>query len=67
MNAVDAANPSPPFQSLGASTTTLLTYNAPVGSDAVTINGQQLIAATDALHTGTYSKTFVFTVSVLTP
>jgi len=67
MSASDAANPSPPWQSLGASTTTLLTYTAPVSSDAVSINAQQLIAATDPLHTGTYSKTFVFTVAVLTP
>jgi hypothetical protein len=67
MDATDAAHSTGTFQSLGASTTTLLTYTAPASSDAVTINAQQLIAATDPLHTGTYSKTFVFTVSVLTP
>ena len=67
MDATDATHPTGTFQSLGASPATLLTYTAPVSSDAVTINAQQLIAATDALHTGSYSKTFVFTVAVLTP
>jgi hypothetical protein len=46
---------------------TILSYTAPVASDAVTIGFQQPIAATDPLRTGTYTKTIVFTLSTSTP
>jgi arabinogalactan endo-1,4-beta-galactosidase len=42
-------------------------YAAPVSHDAVTIGFRQAIGATDALRTGTYSKTLVFTLSTTTP
>ncbi len=47
--------------------TTLLTYNAPVSNDAVTMTFSQAIAANDALRTGAYSKTLTFTLSTTTP
>jgi hypothetical protein len=45
----------------------LLTWNAPVSNDAVTLWFQQAIGANDALRTGSYSKTFTFTLSTTTP
>ena len=46
---------------------TILTYNAPVSNDSVTIAFQQAIAANDALRTGSYGKTLTFTLSTTTP
>jgi zinc carboxypeptidase len=43
------------------------TWTAPVSNDPVTINFKQHIGATDALRTGTYSKTLTFTLSTTTP
>ena len=45
----------------------LLTWNAPVSNDAVTLGFQQRIAANDALRTGSYSKTLTFTLSTTNP
>ena len=50
-----------------AAPTTLLTYSNPVSNDAVTLNFKQSIGATDALRTGSYSKTLTFTLSTTTP
>jgi hypothetical protein len=47
--------------------TTLLTYSGPVSNDSVALNFKQPVAATDALRTGTYSKTLTFTLSTTTP
>ena len=46
---------------------TVLTYNAPVSSDSVALNFRQHIERTDALRTGSYSKTLTFTLSTTTP
>ena len=46
---------------------TVKTWTQPVSNDAVTIPFTQSIAATDALRTGTYSKTLTFTLSTTTP
>jgi hypothetical protein len=43
------------------------TWTAPVSNDPVTIGFKQHIGATDALRTGTYSKTLTFTLSTTTP
>ena len=40
---------------------------SPVSNDAVTITFTQDIGATDALRTGSYSKTLTFTLSTTTP
>jgi len=50
-----------------ASPTTLLTYAAPKSNDAVTVSFEQAIGASDALRTGSYSKTLTFTLSTTTP
>jgi hypothetical protein len=46
---------------------TLLTYAAPVSNDAVAIAFTQEIGQTDALRTGSYSKTLTFTLSTTNP
>jgi hypothetical protein len=38
-----------------------------VSNDAVALNFKQPIGANDALRTGTYSKTFTFTLSTTQP
>ena len=43
------------------------TWTAPASNDAVTITFTQHIGATDALRTGSYSKTLTFTLSTTTP
>jgi hypothetical protein len=65
----NATYPSPAFAPVGSSTAPLglLTYIAPISNDPVTIDFKQSIGATDALRTGTYSKTLVFTLSTTTP
>jgi hypothetical protein len=50
-----------------SSPTQLLSYAGPVSNDPVSIGLKQSIAATDALRTGTYSKTLTFTLSTSTP
>jgi hypothetical protein len=42
-------------------------WTAPVSNETVTINFAQHIGATDALRTGTYSKTLTFTLSTTSP
>ena len=42
-------------------------FNSPVSNATSTITFKQAIAATDALRTGTYSKTLTFTLSTTTP
>jgi X-Pro dipeptidyl-peptidase len=42
-------------------------YAAPIANDPVTIAFTQAIGATDAMRTGTYSKTLTFTLSRTTP
>ncbi len=57
------------FAAVGGSSspTSLLTYSAPASNDAVAVTFQQDIGASDALRTGTYSKTLTFTLSTTTP
>ncbi len=45
----------------------LLTYTGPVSNDAVSLAFRQSIGATEALRTGSYSKTLVFTLSTTSP
>ena len=63
-SAMDAAEPP-----VGGSSnpTTLLTYAAPKSNDTVTVSFEQAIGASDALRTGSYSKTLTFTLSTTTP
>ena len=50
-----------------ANPTSLLTYAGPKSNDAVTLNFRQVIGRTEALRTGTYSKTLTFTLSTTQP
>jgi len=43
------------------------TWTAPVSNDPVTITFRQHVKATDALRTGSYSRTLTFTLSTTTP
>jgi hypothetical protein len=52
---------------VGASPASLLTYAAPVANDTVSVAFRQHIGATDALRTGTYTKTMTFTLSTTEP
>ncbi len=45
----------------------LLTYAGPASNDQVTIGFKQSIASTQALRTGTYSKTLTYTLSTTNP
>jgi hypothetical protein len=57
------------FANVGGSAapTSLLTYAGPTSNDAVTVAFLQHIGSTDALRTGSYSKTLTFTLSTTTP
>ncbi len=57
------------FAPVGSSSSPLqlLMYSGPVSNDAVTLSFQQAIGSTDALRTGSYSKTLTFTLSTTTP
>ena len=63
------ANGGGAFAPVGGSAapTTLKTWSNPTSNEAVTVAFRQSIAATDALRTGTYSKTLTFTLSTTTP
>jgi predicted acyl esterase len=67
--ASSAAGVGSAFANVGGSAapTSLLTYSNPTANDAVTIAFQQHIGSTDALRTGSYSKTLTFTLSTTTP
>jgi cytochrome c len=50
-----------------AAPTSLLSYQGAVGKDVVAIDLKQSISESDALRTGKYGKTLVFTLSTTTP
>jgi hypothetical protein len=52
-----------PLQGLGV----VKTYDGPVSNDQATVTFTQAIGASDALRTGTYSKTLTFTLSTTNP
>ena len=56
-----------PLSSTAGTPLNLLTYSGPTSNDVVTVNLKQAIGATDALRTGTYSKTLTFTLSTTSP
>jgi hypothetical protein len=55
------------FGTVGDTPLTLLSYAGPVSDDPETIELEQPIAATDALRTGSYTKTLTFTLSTTNP
>jgi hypothetical protein len=54
------------YNPIGASFN-LLTWSGPVSNDPVSLDYKQTIKASDALRTGTYSKTLTFTLSTTNP
>jgi uncharacterized protein (TIGR03118 family) len=69
VSAASAAGTSAAQGTIGGSAapTTLLTYNAPISNDTVTVTFVQPIAQTDPLRSGQYSKTLTFTLSTTNP
>ena len=65
----NAANQATTYADVGSSASplALLSYAAPISNDPVSLDFKQAIGATDALRTGTYSKTLTFTLSTTTP
>jgi hypothetical protein len=64
-----ATTDSTTYANVGSSSnpTPLKSWGGPVSNDPVAISFKQPIAATDALRTGSYSKTLTFTLSTTTP
>jgi hypothetical protein len=65
--ATNAANPGATYADVGNAPLSLLTYGGPISNDPVLLGFRQVIGATDALRTGTYNKTLVFTLSTTSP
>jgi hypothetical protein len=65
----NAANTGTAYNNVGSSASplNLLTYSGPISNDSVTLEFSQLVKVTDALRTGTYSKTLTYTLSTTTP
>jgi hypothetical protein len=63
----NAANPATVFADVSNAPLSLLSYGGPISNEPVSLDFKQTIAATDALRTGTYSKTLVFTLSTTSP
>ncbi len=65
----NAANTGTAYNNVGSSASplNLLTWGGPVSNDAVTLGFSQLVNATDALRTGSYSKTLTYTLSTTAP
>ena len=67
-NAGNTGTTYSPLSGTAGTPVDLLTYTGPTaGADNVTLNFRQAIGATDALRSGSYSKTLTFTLSTTTP
>ena len=60
---LQAAANSGAFTTVSGTPATLLTYAGPVSNDRPTLNFKQPVGPADPLRTGTYAKTFTFTLS----
>ena len=65
----NAANTGTAYHNVGSSASplNLLTWNAPISNDAVSLEFSQRVNANDALRTGMYSKTLTYTLSTTQP
>jgi hypothetical protein len=65
----NAANTGTAYNNVGSSASplNLLTWSGPTSNDTVSLGFSQLIDQTDALRTGSYSKTLTFTLSTTSP
>jgi subtilisin family serine protease len=66
MRARDSRTQGTAFNPIGSSFN-LLSWDAPISSDPVTLDFQQAIGRNEALRTGTYGKTLTFTLSTTQP
>jgi hypothetical protein len=66
-SATSAAGTGSPAGRVSGSPLNVLTYSGPTSNDAVTFTFTQDVGASDALRTGTYSKTLTFTLSTTNP
>jgi hypothetical protein len=66
-SAASPAGTSAPEGTVSGSPLSLLSWANPISNDAVAFTFKQDIGATDALRTGSYSKTLTFTLSTSTP
>jgi hypothetical protein len=66
-SALQAGANGGPLGAVGGTPLGILGYGAPVSSNAVALNFRQHIGQTDALRTGSYSKTLTFTLSTTNP
>ena len=65
--ATSAGGTSAGVGTVSGSPLSLLSWSNPISNDAVTVTFTQGIGATDALRTGSYSKTLTFTLSTTSP
>jgi hypothetical protein len=65
--ALNAANTGSAFGTVSGTPLTVLAYGAPVTNDKVTLEFKQPIAKEDALRTGTYAKTLIYTLTTNQP
>jgi hypothetical protein len=65
--ALNAASPGTVFANVSNAPLSLLSYGGPISNDPVSLQFRQAIGSTDALRTGTYNKTLVFTLSTTSP
>jgi hypothetical protein len=63
----NAANTGTSYAPVSGTPLNLLTYSGPVSNDPVSLQFSQAIGSSDALRTGTYSKTLTFTLSTTQP
>jgi hypothetical protein len=65
----NATTTSPPYNNVGSSASplNLLSWDAPISNDALTLEFRQVVNENDALRTGTYSKALTFTLSTTQP
>ena len=66
-SAASPAGTSAPEGTVSGSALSLLSWSNPISNDAVALTFKQDIGSTDALRTGSYSKTLTFTLSTTAP
>jgi hypothetical protein len=63
----NVTNTGTAYNTVSGSPLNLLSWAAPISNDAITLEFQQAVAASDALRTGTYAKTLTYTLATTTP
>jgi hypothetical protein len=63
----NVTNTGTAYNTVSGSPLNLLSWAAPISNDAITLEFQQAVAASDALRTGTYAKRLTYTLATTTP